>query len=117
AGEQEVADVATGLEADDVVAENPLDDGIAHPARKDLPVLRRGPGDMDELLQAGVGDGLTHHRGNAVQLVVLDQHQRGPRGSLSLDCNPLREEPVDVLVAVAPGAFGAGVENRLATEV
>ncbi len=117
AGQQEVAHVTTRLEADDVVAEDALHDAVAHALGQDLPVLRRGPGDVHELLDARAEQFCADELRDAVELVVLHHHQRRLVTPLRLGDDALGEQTVDLLVAVSPGALGGGVEDGLAAQV
>ena len=73
--EEEVPDVQARLKADDVAAEQAFEDRVPHLLRQDFPVLRRGPGHMEEELDDSVGHLLPQHSGHEVELIVVDEHE------------------------------------------
>ena len=102
AAAQEVDAVGVGVEADDVVGEHAAEDRLADPTRQDPPAVGLRPGDVDEVVQEGVGPlGADHPRGG-VEVVVVEHHQR-PLATLDLAEDGLGDVAVDGLVAVVPG--------------
>ena len=76
---QEVAHVEARLKADDVAPEQADDDRIAHLARQHLPVLRRRPGDVHEVLDYRAVQLLADQLRHEVELVVVDHDERPAR--------------------------------------
>src|SRR5258706_3476454 len=117
AGQKEVANVQARLKSDDVAAEQSFENCIAHLLGKNLPVLRRRPRHVHEVLDHRVWQRLPHQSWNQVQLVVLDHDQRpGRLVARNLD-RLLGHQPVDCDVAVGPGLVDAVVDHRLVAEV
>ena len=114
---QEVAHVETCLESDDVAAEQTLDDRVTHLTRKHLPILRRRPGDVDEVLDDRAAELFADELRHQVHLVVV-HHDQGPAGQASGHLHHLaRNLLVDLDVSVLPGAVDAPVDHRLVREV
>ncbi len=93
------------------------------------PVVALRPGDVDELVQEGAGTGGPDVRSDAVELVVVQQHQRvapvAGRAAAPLPVGApahlvhhgLRELLVDDQVAVVPGVHLLGADVGMAAEV
>ena len=117
AGHQEVAHVEARLKADDVAAQQPLEDRVAHVARQHLPVLRRRPWDVHEMRDDRAGQLAPDHLRHQVELVVVDHDQR-PLGQLMshLDDAP-RDLAIDLDVTVGPRGVDLAVDVRLLRKV
>ena len=114
---QEVAHVEARLEPDDVAAKQAEQDGVAHLAWQDFPVLRCRPRYVDEVLDDRPMQLLAHELRHQVQLVVVDHHQ-GPPGQAPRHLDHLaRDLFVDLDIAVLPRAMNAAVDDRLVREV
>ena len=71
------------------LASMPLEERLADPSRQDPPAVGLGPGDVDEVVEEGVGAlGADHPRGG-VEVVVVEHHQR-PLAALDLAAAPRR---------------------------
>ena len=103
AGVHERSAVFRRLEPDDVVAEHSFADRSSHLQRKQAPVIRIGPRNMHELLQAGVRLPFAHHPRAEIEVIVLQHDQRIAARCLSGGDNLIREQLVDDDVAVPPG--------------
>ncbi len=90
------------MEADDVVGEHPLEDRLADPPRQHPPAVGLCPGDVDEVVEKGVGTLGADHPGRRVEVVVVQHHQR-PVAPVDLAQHRLGDVAVDCLVAVVPG--------------
>jgi hypothetical protein len=99
---QEVDAVGGGVEADDVVRQHPLVDRVADPRRQDPPAVRLRPGDVDEVVEEGVGTLCADHPGGGVEVVIV-QHHQGVLPAVDLGEDRLGDVLVDGLVAVVPG--------------
>ena len=129
AAAQEVAHVVARVEGDDVVAQQPAEHGLADVLGEHAPVVALRPRDVDELVQEGAGAGGADVRGDAVQLVVVQQHQRvapvAGRAAAPAPVGPpahlvdhgLGELLVHHEVAVVPGVHLLGPDVRVAAEV
>jgi len=108
------------------VGQKALQDGVPHGLGQHLPVVGGGPGDVDELLQGGVGHQLPDPARRQVELVVLDQDQRHlallqpavarRRAPGGLD-DAVGEHPVDLHVALSPRPVGVAVDGGVVAEV
>ena len=96
---QEVAPVGAGVEADDVVGQQPAVDLGAHLRREHAPGVRLGPRDVDEVVQEDVGLLAPDDLRQRVEVVVVDHHDRVLLVGDLLQ-HGLREVVVDGLVAV-----------------
>ncbi len=126
---QEVARVVTRVEGHDVVAEQAAEHGLADVRRQDAPVVALRPGDVDELVQERIRAGGPHVRGDAVELVVVQQHQRvapvavratapAPVGAPAhLVDDGFGELLVHHDVAVVPGVHLVGADVRVPAEI
>jgi len=99
---QEVDAVVGGVEADDVVAEEAVKDGVADAARQHPPGIRLGPRDVDEVMQEHVRALGAHHARQQVQVIVVDHHHR-LLDALDLGDNHVGEVLVDRDVPVVVG--------------
>ena len=111
---QEVATVGGGVEADDVVGEQPAVELLADLRGQHAPGVALRPRDVDEVVQEDVGARAAHERGQRVEVVVVDHHHRLV-GALDLLDDGGREILVDDVVAVlerlhlvAPDVRGVG---------
>ena len=102
AAADEVDAVGVGVEADDVVGEHAAEDRLADPARQDPPAVRLRPGDVDEVVEEGVGPLGADHPRRRVEVVVVEHHQR-PLALGDLAEHGVGDVAVDRLVAVVPG--------------
>ena len=73
---QEVAPVGAGVEADDVVGQQPAVDLVADLGGQHAPGVRLRPGDVHEVVQERVGALAADHPGQRVELVVVDHDHR-----------------------------------------
>src|SRR5205085_7185835 len=71
---EEVAPVGTGVEADDVVGEDPPVDLLAHRRRHHPPRVRLAPRDVDEVVKEDVRPSLSDQAGERVEMVIVDHH-------------------------------------------
>ena len=69
---QEVDAVVGSVKADDVVAEQPIEDRLTDAARQHPPGIRLWPGDVHEVIGEGVRSGGANHRRSRVQVVVVN---------------------------------------------
>ena len=90
------------MEADDVVGEQAAVDRLAPASREDPPRVRLRPGDVDEVLEEGVGPRRADDRGRRVQVVVVEHHQR-LLARLDRPQDRLGDVVVDHRVAGVPG--------------
>ena len=74
--EQERAPPAVGVEADDVVREQPLVHGDPQLRRQRVPVVRLRPRDVDEVRRHDAGPRLPDERRREVEVVVVEEHRR-----------------------------------------
>jgi len=114
---QEVAHVEARLEADDVAPEQAIEDCIPHLTWQHLPVLRRRPRDVDEVLDDRPVQLLANELRHEVELIVMD-HDQWPSGESSCHVDdPARDLLVDLHVSVLPGPVDPAVDDRLMREV
>ena len=99
------------MEADDVVRQQPVVDRVPHLGRQDPPIVRLGPGDVDEVGERRVGRLLANHSGRQVEVVVVEEDGRVGLG-LELFEDGSRKAFVDLDVAVLPGVMEAVVDRR-----
>ena len=99
---EEVAAVGRGVEADDVVGEHAPVDLLAPAVGEHPPGVRLGPGDVDEVVEEGVGPRLADQAGGGVEVVVVEHHHRLLLALDRID-HRLGDVGVDDLVAVLPG--------------
>ncbi len=90
------------MEADDVVGQHPLEEGLADPPRQHPPAVRLRPGDVDEVVEEDVRALLADHPRGGVEVVVVEHHQR-PLLALDLAEHGGGDVAVDRLVAEVPG--------------
>ncbi len=64
------------MEADDVVGEHAAEDLLAPAPGQDPPGVGLRPGDVDEVVQEGVGPRLADQARRGVEVVVVEHHQR-----------------------------------------
>ena len=83
AAAQEVDAVGVRVEADDVVGEHAAEDRLANPPGQDPPAVRLRPGNVDEVVEEGIGPLGADHPGRRVEVVVVEHHQR-PLAALDL---------------------------------
>jgi hypothetical protein len=103
--------IAIGLEADDVVGEQPLGDALADRWRDRLPDRRRRHRDVREVADDRARPQAADRLGGAVQVVVVEHDPRpAVAAGLSDDCRS--EGLVHGHVPTLPGAQGAGVDDR-----
>ena len=77
-----------------------------------FPVAGCRPGDVDELMDAGVRELVPDHPGHEVELIVVHHHERLQRGAARLLHDGVGELPVHVDVAGVPGVVDGGVDAR-----
>ena len=70
-GVQEASDVADGLEPQEVGGAQGFADTPGDVVRDHVPVLGRGPGYVDEVLDHGLGHALSYELGQQIQVVVV----------------------------------------------
>ena len=111
---EEVAPVGLGVEADDVVGEQPVEELLADLVRQHAPGIRLGPRDVDEVMQEHVGPNASQQGRQRVQVVVVDHHH-GLGTPVDLLEHRVRQVLVDDVVAVlerlyliAPHVRGVG---------
>ena len=102
AAEQEVAPVGAGVERDDVVGQDPLEDVLAQIAWQDTPGVGLGPRDVDEVVQEHVRPRVADELGRGVEVVVVEHHD-GALDAFELLDHRVGEVAVDDLVAVLVG--------------
>jgi hypothetical protein len=73
---QEVAPVGGGVEADDVVGQKTAVELLADLLRQHAPGVALRPRDVDEVVQEDVRARAAHERGQRVEVVVVDHHDR-----------------------------------------
>ena len=73
---QEAPDIADGLESQQVGGAQRLADAPCDVVRNHVPILRRGPGDVDEVLYHSVGHALADEFGHQVQVVIVADDDR-----------------------------------------
>ena len=110
--QQEVAREPLGVESDDVVAEQAVEQTVAHSGRKDAPGVGAGPGNVDEMRDDGVGTRPAHLLGDEVEVVVVQHHQGLAAPLLHLGHHRVGECLVDRHVAVLEGAALPGGQHR-----
>src|SRR5260370_39058134 len=89
ARKEEIAYVEARLKADDVASEQTLENRVAHCLWEHLPVLRRRPWHMHEVLQHRPRQRLSHQPRDQAQLIIVDEAQ-GPSRRLPGDVGHLR---------------------------
>ncbi len=99
---QEVRGVAIGLEPHEVALQQPLADRAPQGGRQHLPLAGRGPRDVVEVGDRGLGQGPPDRPRGQVQVVVLEQHDR-PRPAADGVDGRRRQRLVRRPVATAPG--------------
>ena len=95
---QEVPPVGAGVEADDVVGQDPVVDLLADHRREHPPRVRLGPRDVHEVGHEHVRADAADQPGERVQVVVVDHHDR-PLEPLDLLHHRPRQVLVDGVVA------------------
>src|SRR5680860_109233 len=108
AAEQEVAPVGMGVERDDVVGQDSLEEVLAHVAGQHAPGVWLGPRDVDEVVQEHVRPRLADVLGRRVEVVVVEHHH-GPVDAVDLLQHGVGQIAVHRAVAVL-----VGVHVRLA---
>jgi hypothetical protein len=113
---QEVAPVGLGVEADDVVRQDSGVELLADARRQYPPGVGLGPGNVDEVVQEGVGTSAAHQLGQRVEVVVVDHHDRLLDLRDLLDHGP-RQVFVDDVVAELEGLDLVATDVRRVREV
>src|SRR5260370_6329251 len=117
AREEEIAHVKARLKADDISSQRTLENRVAHWLGQHLPVLRRRPRHMHEVLQHHPRQRLSHQPRNQIQLVVVDEDQ-GLSRRFPGDLDRLGGHlAVDLDVTLRPGLMDAVVDDGFVTEV
>ena len=109
--EQERAPPALGVEADDVVCEQPLVHGHPQLGRQRVPVVGLRPRDVEEVRRHDVGPRFPHQARREVQVVVVEEDRRV---GLAVELLHRRsgQRLVDRHVPVAPGLVQLRPEVR-----
>ena len=98
----EVAAVGLGVEADDVVRQQPFIKLVTDLGRQHSPGIRLRPRDVNEVVEKYIGPRLADDPRQRVEVVVVDHHDRVRLVGDLLD-HGLREVIVDDLVAELEG--------------
>ena len=113
---QEVAPVALGVEADDVVGQQARVELLADAVGQDPPRVGLRPRDVDEVVQEDVGTRAAHERRQRVEVVVV-HHHHGLVGALDLLDDRRGQVLVDDVVAVLEGLDLVAPDVRRVGEV
>src|SRR5579864_5921506 len=73
---EEVAHISIGLETDDIVCKQAIEDRVPYSLWQDCPVLRSRPGNVHEVLESHVWNSVANHSRGQIEVVVLEEHQR-----------------------------------------
>src|SRR5665213_195974 len=114
---EKVPDIKARLEADDVAAQKAAQDCIAHALGEHLPVLRRRPRDVNEVLDDRPRKLLTDDLGNEIELVIVNEDER-PVGHQPAHLHHLlRDLLVHLHVTVLPRLVDRTIDDRLMCKV
>src|SRR5579859_735480 len=95
--------IAFRLEADDVVADQPVINGLRHVAGQELPAANIGPGNVYELLHDDGRVLLANHGGRKVKVIVMQHHHRRSLTSINLSTYCIGYGAVGDTIAIFPG--------------
>ena len=116
----EVSPPPVGVEADDVVREQPVVDSLAEPLRQDAPVVALRPWDVHEMGEQRSGADSAHDPGSEIEVVVVEEDRRRRSGcsgrGIELFDNRRRKGAIHGPVALLPGRLELAAEVRLSTE-
>src|SRR5690242_13981448 len=95
--------VAFRLEANDVVADQPVINGLRHVAWQELPAANIGPGNVNELLHDDGRVLLTNHGGSQIEMIVVQHYNWRSLTSLNLGTYRVSDGAIGDTVAIFPG--------------
>ncbi len=98
--QQEVAGEAFGVERHHVVAEQAVEQPLAHVGWQHPPRIGSGPRDVHEMREDDVGAALPDQFGDEIEVVIVQHHQRTAAALLYLASDGIGERLVDADVAV-----------------